>query len=135
MRYKRTGTIMLSDTILGVLFILIMASVVIAGSKYYLTMSKTQRANADTSTIFTAIAQYELEVGEYPSSLSDLTKEKGQFGPWLKELPTDAFTNNKSYQYLKDKNGYIVYSVGPDGTSSSNLTNGIGGDDIGYKDN
>ena len=135
MRYKGNGTIMLSDTILGVLFILIMASIVLMGTKYYFNMSKTQRATADTSTIFAAIAQYEMEVGAYPDSLSDLTKEKGQYGPWLKELPTDVFTTNSNYQYLKDKNGYIVYSVGPDGTSSSSIANGIGGDDIGYEDN
>lgn len=135
MRYKQNGTIMLSDTILGVLFIVIMASVVLGSAKYYFNMGKTQRANADTSTIFAAIAQYEMEIGEYPESLSDLTKEKGQYGPWLKELPTDVFTTNSSYQYRKDKDGYIVYSVGPDGTSSSSLLNGIGGDDIGYKDN
>lgn len=131
---KQHGTIMLSDTVLSVLFILIIASCTLISAKYYFDMSKTQRANADTSTIAAAIAQYEMEVGEYPESLQDLTKEKGQYGSWLKEIPVDAFAYKQSYQYLKDKNTYLVYSIGPDGASSSTLANGIGGDDIGYKD-
>ncbi len=129
------ASILFGDTILNVLFILIISSAVLCGAKYYLDMSKTQRANADISAISTAIAQYELEIGKYPDSLQDLTSESGQYGPWLKEIPSDVFSKNQHYKYLKDKKHYIVYSVGPDGTASSSLATGISGDDIGYKDN
>lgn len=132
---KQRGTIMLSDSVLSILFILVISSAVLIGAKYYFDMSKAQRAKADTSTIAAAIVQYEMEIGEYPDSLQELTKEKGQYGPWLKDVPTDIFSNKQSYQYLKDKNTYMVYSVGADGISSSNLASGIGGDDIGYSDN
>lgn len=132
---KQRGAVMLSDSVLSILFILVISSAILVGTKYYFDMSKAQRANADVSTIAAAIAQYEMEIGAYPDSLQDLTKEKGQYGPWLKDIPTDIFTNKQSYQYLKDKNIYMVYSVGADGISSSNLANGIGGDDIGYMDN
>lgn len=85
------ASILFGDTILNVLFILIISSAVLCGAKYYLDMSKTQRANADISAISTAIAQYELEIGKYPDSLQDLTSESGQYGPWLKEIPSDVF--------------------------------------------
>lgn len=132
---KQRGTIMLSDSVLSILFILVISSAILVGAKYYFNMSKIQRANADTSTIAAAILQYEMEVGVYPEALNDLTKEKGQYGPWLKDIPTDIFTNKQSYHYLKDDDTYMVYSVGADGVSSSSLANGIGGDDIGYRDN
>lgn len=132
---KQRGTIMLSDSVLSILFILVISSAVLIGAKYYFDMSKAQRAKADTSTIAAAIVQYEMEIGEYPDSLQELTKEKGQYGPWLKDIPTDIFTNKQSYHYLKDDDTYMVYSVGADGVSSSSLANGIGGDDIGYRDN
>lgn len=131
---KQKGTIALSDTVLSVLFILIVGSMILMGSKLYFDMAKSQKANADTATIFAAIAQYEMELGKYPENLKVLTQSEGQYGPWLKELSTDVFTVNSSYQYLKDDENYIVFSVGPDGISSSSLVGGIGGDDIGYKD-
>ena len=78
------ASILFGDTILNVLFILIISSAVLCGAKYYLDMSKTERANADISAISTAIEQYELEHKKIEREISDLwevgkrskTKEK-----------------------------------------------------------
>ena len=90
------------------------------------------KALNDTASLCGIISQYEMEVGSYPSSLSDLTGKKGQYGPWIKELPKDPYKKDSNYQYQSQKDGFVVFSVGEDGSSSSSVGSGIKGDDIGY---
>ena len=75
-------------------------------------------------------APYFLTLGRH--DLSDLTGKKGQYGPWIKELPEDPYKKNSNYQYQSQKDGFVVFSVGEDGSSSSSVSSGIKGDDIGY---
>ena len=79
------------------------------------------------------IGQYRMEVGSYPAKLEDLTQTKGQYGPWIRTVPSDPFGN--SYQYISnEKKGFVIFSVGQDGRASSSIDSGICGDDIGYSE-
>lgn len=67
----------------------------------------------------------------YPATLHALTQAQGQYGPWRKSIPLDPW--GTPYQYeARQGIGFIVYSTGPDRTSSSSITGGLGGDDIGF---
>lgn len=131
---KSNGFVFTAESMLVVFFVVILASVVLATGSSYIIAAKRDAAMADTAAISAAVAQYELEIGTYPTSLNELTTEKGQYGPWLKEIPKDVFKNDSNYLYTSDKKGYVVYSVGNDQVSSSSLTDGIKGDDIGFCD-
>lgn len=94
--------------------------------------AKEERVLSETATLGSLISQYKMEIGEYPDSLSDLTKTKGQYGPWLTEVPMDKMNKGKSYQYLHSDTQFIVFGIGENGTAESNLSKGITGDDIGF---
>lgn len=133
MKYKNPG-ILLIQAVMAVLLMIILSAVVLVAGTSYITAGKRGTASADTSTLGGCIHQYQMEVGVYPDTLSDLTKANGQYGPWLREVPADPFSSKNEYKYLKSEKGFIVYSVGVDGAGSSSIDAGIGGDDIGFVD-
>jgi hypothetical protein len=55
-----------------------------------------------------ALAKHRAERGELPQSLEELT------GSDLKTVPLDSFTNTK-FRYLAFQDGFLIYSVGPNG--------------------
>lgn len=130
--YKLHGFI-LWQMLLGVLMLVILVGAAVANAPSFLTLGRHDKALNDTSSLCGLISQYEMETGSYPSNLSALTKKQGQYGPWIKDLPEDPYKKGSSYQYQFQKNtGFVVFSVGEDGASSSSVSSGIKGDDIGY---
>lgn len=114
--------------IIGVIFVMAIAAYKIPE---FMGNSKEAKAAQLTATVGSLVAQYKLEIGKYPDSLKDLTKEDGQYGPWIKEVPQDPFDGSNELQYKKSDKSYAVYSVGKDGSSNSSADE-IGGDDIGF---
>lgn len=129
--YKLQGFIVW-QMVLGVLMLVILMAACIVNAPSFVNLGRHDKALNDTASLCGLISQYEMEVGSYPSSLSDLTGKKGQYGPWIKDIPKDPYKKNSNYQYQSQKDGFVVFSVGEDGSSSSSVSNGIKGDDIGY---
>lgn len=59
------------------------------------------------------LAQYHAAHDAYPGQLADLKPQ------YVTELPRDIFTRNADLHYRKEDNGYVLYSVGPDGEDNS----------------
>jgi general secretion pathway protein G len=86
------------------------------------TQAITQMSNFDS-----ALDQFELDLGRYPTTMEGLdalvTKPSGQDmekwpQPYLKQgVPLDPWGNEYQYRYPGQKNeyGYDLYSIGPDG--------------------
>jgi len=130
MKQKLHGMALISTVlaIVGVIFIMAVAAFKIPE---FMNNSKEAKAAQLTATVASLISQYKMEIGKYPDSLDDLTKENGQYGPWLKAVPKDPFDGGSELQYMKDTSNYAVYSVGKNGSSDSSASS-IGGDDIGF---
>lgn len=61
-------------------------------------------------TLESALRAYQLEHGELPEHLQELMPV------YIAELPADPFdVTGKPLRYVRNKQGYVVYSVGPDG--------------------
>lgn len=106
-------------------------------SKNLLDSSRQSTAKNQVSSISTAIAQYKFETGSYPSSLEELTKPKGKYGPWLSDSTKliDPWGTKLNYVKIKSTtqdNDYIssVWSNGPNKTNDSNSET-FSKDDIG----
>jgi len=56
-----------------------------------------------------ALHAYRLQHHHYPASLMELTPE------YLKKLPEDPFIARDTFKYRVEGEGYVLYSVGPDG--------------------
>lgn len=77
--YKLQGLIVW-QMVLGVLMLVILMAACIVNAPSFLTLGRHDKALNDTASLCGLISQYEMEVGSYPSSLSDLTKQKGSTG-------------------------------------------------------
>lgn len=130
--YNKLQGFIVWQMVLGVLMLVILMAACIVNAPSFLILGRHDKALNDTASLCGLISQYEMEVGSYPSSLSDLTGKKGQYGPWIKELPKDPYKKDGTYQYQSQKDGFVVFSIGEDGSSSSSVSSGINGDDIGY---
>ncbi len=61
-------------------------------------------------TVILALELYKKEFGEYPETLDELLKRKGISD---RSIIEDAW--GRPYYYVKLKNGYKIFSMGPDG--------------------
>ena len=95
--------------------------------------ARAAAAHADIKGGFkSAIDQFEQDNGNYPKSLQDLVQQpadaKNWRGPYFTptNLPTDPWGNPYIYEYpgKHNKNGYDLFSTGPDGKTGTD-------DDIG----
>jgi general secretion pathway protein G len=111
--------IMLVVAIIGILAALVIPK--IAGKS---EQARETAAHADIQGgIKSAIDQFEVDTGRYPSSLQDLLQQprngNGWHGPYLDPaiLPTDPWGNAYLYQFPGKHNptGYDLWSGGPDG--------------------
>ena len=127
------GFIMSTDMIVASICFLVFLSIALGGMWEYMRTSKDAQATADTAMLGALITEYKHEVGTYPDALSNLQEHKGQYGPWIKSVPDDAWKGEgQKYIYQHNDTGYIIFSIGKDGESSSSLAAGLSGDDIGF---
>jgi len=107
----------LIEVLLVVAILGILAGIVAVnfGGKQKGAMIKATRASI--AAVCTAIDMYEVDMGQYPGSLSDLIGNPGGDnwnGPYLRgELPEDPWGVAFSYKQQGDT-GYKVTSAGPD---------------------
>jgi general secretion pathway protein G len=120
--------IMLVVAIIGILAALVIPK--IAGKS---EQARETAAMADIKGgIKSALDQYDVDMGTYPSSLQDLLaaphNARGWHGPYFDPptLPQDPWGNAYFYQFPGKHNptGYDLWSAGPDGKSGTS-------DDIG----
>jgi hypothetical protein len=77
------------------------------------------------------ISEYHMQIGEYPNSLSDLTKTIGQYGSWVKKIDKDPWGND--FVYMHDEtDGYAIFSLGKDSVNTGSSIAGIAVGNIGY---
>lgn len=130
-KHKYRGGIILTEELLGILLAIIIVAATVIGAKSFIDTGKRDRAMSEAATLGGLVSQYELEVGEYPKKLEDLEGTKGQYGPWIRDVPKDPWGNEYEYQAEKKK-GYIIFSKGADGSASSSQDSGIKDDDVGF---
>jgi len=128
-RQRSTAGFTLIEILLVVVIIGILAAVAIPRLGGRVGQAKQARAEADVNNIGMALRLYEVDNGNYPSSLQGLVTKSGNAdnwrGPYLeKGIPEDPWGNPYTYQYPGTHNAhsYDLSSLGPDGVSS--------GDDI-----
>jgi hypothetical protein len=64
-----------------------------------------------------ALAAYRADHGSYPEKLADLVPK------YTATVPLDAYRANKtSLQYRREADGYLLYSVGPNGKDDGGKT-------------
>ena len=82
------------------------------------------RRNSELQILRLMIA-LELEkrnVGNYPEKLSELAPN------WLQEIPTDPFSRGSEYAYKLTKDGYLLYSIGPNKIDENGSSKNSGGE-------
>lgn len=77
----------------------------------------------DLTIIALALAEYQREHGNYPETLDDLSPK------YLKTIPKDRFTE-KPLRYQRQEAGFLLYSLGANGTDDKGELNADGADDI-----
>lgn len=83
------------------------------------------RANVrrDLIVIALALAEYQRAHGSYPETLDGLSPK------YLKTIPIDRFTE-KPLHYQRQEAGFLLYSLGANGTDDQGELNGEGADDV-----
>ena len=117
----------LIEVLLVVVIIGILVGVAIPRLGGRVRQAEISRARADIQSIGLALRMYELDNGEYPSSLQALVSDPGGLrnwnGPYLDSgLPQDPW--GREYTYARTDASYRLRSLGPDGVESdSDITN------------
>lgn len=97
---------------------------------YNIKMTRTKYTE-DLTILYECVKKYKSEIGTYPKKLEDLTVTQDVYGPWIEKIPKDPYTG-EIYRYKCNRDGFVLFSVGSDGEASSNISDGILGDDKGY---
>lgn len=71
--------------------------------------SENSRAQRALLALSLALRAYAADAGRYPETLSDLVPD------YLCDVPFDPFSDEAPLRYRADGDGYVLYSVGPDG--------------------
>lgn len=119
----------LIEIMLGVFIIGIIAAVMIPAATMVRSRMKITSANTTLRTLRTAIDQFHLDTGYYPSSLEDLVEKPSDpkmAKKWISnyygkdEIPLDPWNNEYQYSRTPGKeNPYELYSEGPAGNPIS----------------
>ncbi len=125
MNVKRTNAksgFTLIEVLLVVVIIGILAAVAIPRLGGRVQQAEIARARSDIAAIGMALRMYELDMGQYPQSLSALVNNPGGTrwqGPYLEsgDVPSDPW--GREYIYTRTDNHYRLRSLGPDGTEGS----------------
>ena len=116
----------LIEVLLVVVIIGILVGVAIPRLGGRVRQAEIARARADIQSIGLALRMYELDIGEYPSTLEALVSNPGARnwnGPYIEGgLPADPWGNK--YVYTRTDTSYRLRSLGPDGVESdADITN------------
>lgn len=127
---KKRGLALSIEALVVIGSILILTSIITIKGPSFFEGGRISRAETDVTALGGYVSEYSLEIGSYPDTLDALTRENGQYGPWISKVPTDPWGN--TYQYKKTADKFVVYSFGPDKVDSgSSAENGIAKKDIG----
>ncbi|MBI4597686.1 MAG: type II secretion system major pseudopilin GspG [Candidatus Omnitrophica bacterium] len=125
---QRKSAFTLVEIIIVVIIITMLAAAVVPRLVGRTEQARTARAKSDLQAIGVALDLYELDTGQYPSSLEELIAREAPsqlstearerwHGPYLKRgLPKDPWS--QAYVYKKDSQhnqDYDLYSLGADG--------------------
>jgi len=127
----------LIEIMLVVIIIGVLAAMVVPRFAGRTEQAKIARAASDIAAIGLALDLYELDLGQYPTSLAELVstsppsslpqQQQAQWnGPYLKKgLPNDPW--GRDYQFAaqsQHQQDYDLYSLGPDGQpGNDDITN------------
>jgi general secretion pathway protein G len=125
-RIAQTGAngFTLIEVLLVVAILGILATVVVVNFAGKQEGAKIKATRASIASIATAVSMYEVELGKFPVSLTDLTVDTESFNAPLDRVPTDSWGN--TFQYLaKERGRFEIRSAGPDGAmgSADDITN------------
>jgi len=112
----------LIEILLVVVIIGILAAVAVPKFSGRIGQSKMSAAKASMQSISLALDMYEIDHGNYPSSLNDLVSGSGSdwHGPYLKQgLPKDPWGN--AFIYSAQQNSFSLKSSGPPNGSEITL--------------
>lgn len=112
----------LIEVLLVVAILGILATVVVVNFTGHSENAKINATRASISSIATAVRLYEVTMGKFPGSISDLTADTDQFAAPLDRVPTDSWGTEFQYS-AKGRGRFEITSAGPDGQFGS-------GDDI-----
>ncbi len=73
------------------------------------TMTKLFSMRTELTKTAFALSQYRLAHGGYPRKLAELAPQ------YLPQVPKDIFQNDAELHYQRQPEGYLIYSVGPNG--------------------
>lgn len=122
---RHKGGFTLIEILLVVVIIGILAGIALPKLSGHTRRAEITRARAEIENIGTALAQYEMDMGEFPRSLQELVTSPGSDrwnGPYLqKGVPNDPWRRPYVYVYPGQRNprSYDLYSLGPDGVESA----------------
>lgn len=122
----------LLELILVLVILVVLASVTVRVFSNTRKSSMIRIAKTEVGNIRTAIDQYEIEMGQYPSNLEELVKkpsgDDGSMwsGPYIEQVKKDPWNNDYRLKAPGTHNTdtFDLWSVGPDGQEGTD-------DDIG----
>jgi|GEM_PF-3395746 len=109
--------ILICLSLLGIAFIILLIYIT-----YFDTGTSHSKQNytiRELNKIDGALEDYKLDINSYPSTLLELVEDDDShsmwMGPYLREkLLKDPWGQNYHYQYLPDRKGYQLYTLGSD---------------------
>lgn len=90
----------------------------------YNTAIDRSSMNSDLTRLAFALAQYRADNGSYPEKLAILTQK------YIDEIPKDIFNNDADLHYVREGEGYMLYSVGMNGGDDGGKGPGDNEDDL-----
>lgn len=114
-------------------FLLTILTIFFMGVIIYNNNMLVRQSTEDLTILYECVKKYKSEIGTFPKNLEDLTVTKDGYGPWIETIPEDPYAGSGIYyRYKCNREGFVLFSVGSDGKASSNISDGILGDDKGY---
>ncbi len=125
---RRAFTLM--EVLLAIAMISLLAFIVVINVDKTMTSSQEKITESFVNnSLATPLMSYKLAIGRYPSTeeglnaLLNAPESAGDRwkGPYVRSLPLDPWGNPYQYRYpaQKSKDGYDVWSMGPDGQNET----------------
>lgn len=125
---RRAFTLM--EVLLAIAMISLLAFIVVINVDKTMTSSQEKITESFVNnSLATPLMSYKLAIGKYPSTeeglnaLLNAPESAGDRwkGPYVRSLPLDPWGNPYQYRYpaQKSKDGYDVWSMGPDGQNET----------------